>query len=83
MYSTFNDRQAHRVAFQAVLMLVILCHCSHLSQAELANQIDPLMLQVMAKCQQHNHQVKTCQVTETAGRLGAETPACCVHLPMT
>lgn len=33
-----------------------------LQQAELANQIDPLMLQVLSKCQQHRDQVKACQV---------------------
>jgi hypothetical protein len=32
------------------------------AQAEIANQIDPLMLQVLEKCQQHKDQVLACQV---------------------
>jgi hypothetical protein len=31
-------------------------------QAELANQIDPLMLRVLEKCQKHRDQVQGCQV---------------------
>jgi hypothetical protein len=39
------------------------CYCS---QAEIANQIDPLMLQVLEKCQQRKDQVLACQVSSQA-----------------
>lgn len=53
-YQPAKDKQ-HMHAVHKALTLSML-------QAELANQIDPLMLRVLEKCQKHRDQVHGCQV---------------------
>jgi hypothetical protein len=52
-----------RIRHRMCLLLYRLTPCiCCLLQAELANQIDPLMLRVLEKCQKHRDQVQGCQV---------------------